>query len=174
MSYSTELYFDQDSENKIKEYLNIIKREGIENLFYNLGALPHISLAVYNDNIDHLELIKNLEKFRLNKVKISFKNIGYFCSNENAIFLCPKINYELLDLHKSYHEEFKEYIKNEGEYYLPENWIPHCSIAFEVSNEDFIKTIRILKNDFEPIDVTIEKIGFIRSRPIEKLYLKSF
>lgn len=174
MSYSTELYFDQDSENKIKEYLNIIKREGIENLFYNLGALPHISLAVYNDNINHLELIKNLEKFQLNKVNISFKNIGYFCSNENAIFLCPKINYELLDLHKRYHEEFREYIKNEWEYYLPENWIPHCSIAFEVSNEDFIKTIRILKNDFEPIDVTIEKIGFIRSRPIEKLYLKSF
>jgi len=172
MSYSTELYFDQDSENKIKEYLNIIKREGIENLFYNLGALPHISLAVYNDNINHLELIKNLEKFQLNKVNINFKNIGYFCSNENAIFLCPKINYELLDLHKRYHEEFKESIKNEWEYYLPENWIPHCSIAFEVSNEDFIKTIRILKNDFEPIDVTIEKIGFIRSRPIEKLYLK--
>ena len=137
MSYSTELYFDQDSENKIKEHLNIIKREGIENLFYNLGAFPHISLAVYNDNINHLELIKNLEKFQLNKVNISFKNIGYFCSNENAIFLCPKINYELLDLHKRYHEEFKEYIKNEREYYLPENWIPHCSIAFEVSNEDF-------------------------------------
>ena len=172
MRYSTELYFDHDSEDKIKKYLEIIKREGIENLFYNLGASPHLSLAVYNDNIDYLGLIKKLKKFQLSKMNISFKNIGYFCSDENAIFLSPKINNELLDLHKRYHEDFKEYIKHELEYYLPKNWVPHCSMAFEVSNEDFIKALRILKDNFEPLDVTIEKIGFIKFRPIERLYMK--
>jgi len=56
---------------------------------------------------------------------------------------------------------------------LKSEWVPHCSIAFEMNNSDFIKTIRILRDNFEPIDVTIEKIGFIRFRSVEQLYIKS-
>lgn len=42
-----------------------------------------------------------------------------------------------------------------------------------MNNSDFIKTIRILRDNFEAIDVTIEKIGFIRFRSVEQLYIKS-
>ncbi len=172
MNYSTELFFDKNSEDKIKEYINLLHKEDIKNTFYDLGALPHISLAVYNDNIDHLELIKKLEIFQLNKLKIGFKNIGYFCSKENAIFLSPKIHPELLDLHKKYHNEFKRFIKSEWEYYLPENWVPHCTVALDLTDDDFIKAVKSLKNIFEPMDVTVERIEFIKFRPIETLYLK--
>lgn len=56
---------------------------------------------------------------------------------------------------------------------LKSEWVPHCLIAFEMNNSDFIKTIRILRDNFEAIDVTIEKIGFIRFRSVEQLYIKS-
>jgi hypothetical protein len=56
---------------------------------------------------------------------------------------------------------------------LKSEWVLHCSIVFKMNNSDFIKTIRILRDNFEPIDVTIEKIGFIRFRPVEQLYIKS-
>jgi len=38
-------------------------------------------------------------------MKIGFENISFFCSKENVIFLNPKTNQELLDLHKRYHIE---------------------------------------------------------------------
>lgn len=171
MSYSVELYFDQKSENTIKNYLEIINKEGIDNLFYNLKSLPHISLAVYNDNINHLELIKYLKKFQIKKFKIHFENIAIF-SNENVIYLNPKINFDLLKLHKRFHEKFKKFIKGELKYYLPSNWIPHCTLAFEMNDEDFIESFKLVKNNFKPIDVTVKRIGFIKFRPIERLFLR--
>jgi 2'-5' RNA ligase len=173
MNYATVLYFDQDSENKIKDYLALIKNNGIDNSFYNLGALQHISLAVYNDDVDYPELVKGLEKFQLNKMKISFTNVGFFCSDEYAVFLNPKITCELLDVHKRYHKEFKKYIHSEKEYYLPENWVPHSTIAFEMNDDDFMKTLKIMKENFKPIDVTIEKIGFVKFKPIKRLYMRN-
>ena len=68
----------------------------------------------------------------------------------------------MLDLHLKFHEETKDFIKNELEYYLPENWIPHSSIVFETGDDDFMKSLKLLKQHFQPLTVKVESIGFIR------------
>ena len=173
MPYSVELYFDLKSEKKIKSYLSLIHEQGISNVLYDLNSRPHVSLAVYKDDLRFDLLIERLKRFEIESFNMHFENIAFFCSDENVAYLNPKITKNMLELHSVFHEQTSDFVVNEFEYYLPENWIPHCSIVIESGDKDFMKSLMLMKKHFKPLTVSVKSIALIRFRPIELLYEKS-
>jgi len=59
-----------------------------------------------------------------------------------VVFLAPVVTAELLEIHRSFHEGLEaRYILSDS-YYLPERWVPHCTISQEEQIHDTLDIVR--------------------------------
>lgn len=49
MGYAVEMFFDEDSENRIRQFFKLLYDLGLAKTMYELESRPHISLAVYSE-----------------------------------------------------------------------------------------------------------------------------
>ncbi|MTI61926.1 MAG: 2'-5' RNA ligase family protein [Firmicutes bacterium] len=80
-----------------------------------------------------------------------------------------EITMDLLKFHRKFHNYFTDFIDEQVEYYLPNAWIPHCTIALNISQAKVIKTIEEILSKYEPIEVKIKSISFVKYHPAEIL-----
>ncbi|MBE9466748.1 MAG: 2'-5' RNA ligase family protein [Bacteroidetes bacterium] len=170
IGYAIELLFDTKSENKIFELVETLKKHKIKNKFLEVKSKPHIALSVF-DKIDENEVINLIKNIEIKKMKISMNGIGTFHGKENTIYLIPKATTELLNFQKSLHKQLLSY-SNCWDYYYPENWIPHCTVAMNVADDKFLNAFKLIRENFSPINATIKKINLIKFHPVEILYEK--
>ncbi|MDA1601594.1 2'-5' RNA ligase family protein [Bacillus cereus] len=153
--------FDCEFTNKITELQNEITNIiGTNQL---AGVEPHITLADYNELDVHLYTEK-LEEFvavQENMAAITFPSVGIFPTN-GTIFLAPTITDELLRLHHSYHDYFKTFHDNLNSYYVPEKWVPHCTIANRLHANQFLSVMEYINEKFDVTTASIEKLKLIK------------
>ena len=127
------------------------------------GVEPHITLADYNELDVHLYTEK-LEEFvavQENMAAITFPSVGIFPTN-GTIFLAPTITDGLLRLHHSYHDYFKTFHDNLNSYYVPEKWVPHCTIANRLHTNQFLRVMEYIYEKFDVTTASIEKLKLIK------------
>jgi 2'-5' RNA ligase len=161
ISYSFEMYFDENSENKLKNMFQDLASLGAFPAVLKENRRYHITLAIY-DSIDFEKSKKALEKFCMshNQFKLNLDFIGLFTGKENVIFASPMITNDLIKIHQDFHKEFSWQKKLCWEHYIPESWQPHCSLTVTTQDAQFPEVLQIIRNKFRPIDVKIKSIGF--------------
>lgn len=170
MGYAIELYFDQNSEDKIRKIWKALYEKNISTFMYESNSIPHITLSVYNDNLNDMnEFVNHVISYskQLTPFKLVLSNIGVFNTKEGVVFLGPKVTSKLLNVHKDFHEHMKKYEKHEWKYYSPDLWIPHCTMAIDIDKPKMLDSVDIISSMFEPIELNIERVGIIKFRPIE-------
>ncbi|MCP3738136.1 2'-5' RNA ligase family protein [Rossellomorea sp. BNER] len=135
--YGVIALFDERTEQMIKDIWRELSEKSIS--FYAEEVedrKPHITLASYKD-LNCIEYIKQLDVFYENKseIDITFNTIGTFL-NSGALFFSPIVTKELLEFHSQYHKHFKGFNDNPNSLYLPNKWIPHCTLANRLSTEN--------------------------------------
>ncbi len=167
MSFSIELHFDEKSNFIIRNMWRKLRERGISDYMDKHGVFPHISLAVFND-IDILEMEKRIEKVIKNQGVFSIKmsNLGSFPSNEGVLFVSPNFSDTLINLHKKLHEALKD-IEEKWEYYLPDFWIPHCTLGMNIPKLELQNAFDVIKEDFKPFDVKVETIQLVEFDPVK-------
>ncbi|MGG0302489.1 2'-5' RNA ligase family protein [Bacillus albus] len=152
---------DRVSANKIIELQNEITNIiGTNQL---AGVEPHITLADYNE-LDVQLYTEKLEGFvavQENMAEVTFPSVGIFPTN-GTIFLAPTITDELLKFHQSYHDNFKAYHDNLNSYYVPGKWVPHCTIANRLHENQFLSVLEYICGKFDYAIASIEKIKLIK------------
>lgn len=168
MPYTVEICFDKKSDKKIRELWNIIARKNISNFMLVNNMTPHITLTVFND-IEHKLVNDKLKKFtkEIKPFKIVFSHIGSFPSNngQGVVFLSPTVTIELLRFHKKFHKYFTDYQDGQEEYYLPDKWVPHCTLALNISQDKVNKTMSKIMSNFKPIEAKVKTINFVKYQP---------
>lgn len=172
MGYSVELGFNKNGEIKIQNLINSIKEKEIVNILDELGNKPHLCIAVYNDAINIHTLIDRLAGFRANSFSIKFSAISFFTGNDNCIFLTPSHSAPLYKLYDSYHKACEDFKTYESNYYIANNWVPHCTIADELTDMDFLKAIKLLHKKYKVIELEVDHISVLKFRPVSQLYSK--
>ena len=158
--YAIELVFDEESQKKINNIRKLLSSNGIHD-----EAVPtnHVSIADFET--DNLELLKEkVKEFanRVHKFKLNLSTVGTFMTKENVIFLQPVMTDELMNLHKKFINSMKDLNGKANEYYNHNKWVPHCTIAIRLSDEELIKGFEILKStSFLPLEVTVDKIDIL-------------
>jgi hypothetical protein len=50
-------------------------------------------------------------------------------------------------------------------YYQPFSWLPHCTIAKQLSKEQMLQRYEVLQNQFAPFSGEVTKIGIAKTNP---------
>ena len=126
--------FDEKTEQVIKDIWKELKVKSISAYAYEVeDRRPHITLASYHE-IDKTEFIKQMDEFYYDKptIEITFNSIGSFL-NSGALFFSPTVTCQLIEFHSNHHKYFNQFNRNPNSLYLPDSWIPHCTLANRLS-----------------------------------------
>lgn len=95
---------------------------------------PHITLAIaeYADERSVGRLIDQVASESA-PLQVTFDSIGVFSGPDYVLYLAPVVTHDLLSFHTKLHRELEPYSKDQSPYYLPGRWVPHCTIASEIS-----------------------------------------
>ena len=175
MPFVAELYFDPSTEARIRDAWKTLDAAGISDSMPKGGYRPHISLGICN----HLELdafAQELSIFAADIVpfRVLFPNIGIFSTSEGVVYWGATATAQLINLHTAFHEIFKKYAKEQREYYTVGQWVPHCTLAFGLSEDEIVKTVNVCRQMDLPVSTEIEEIGLVEVSPTGCRTLYSF
>ncbi|PEZ02165.1 hypothetical protein CN326_20595 [Bacillus sp. AFS018417] len=126
------------------------------------GMEPHITLADYKQ-LD-IEIFKQeLHQFskRTNTIESEFSHIGSFPVN-GTVFYAPTITENLKQFHTNYHKYFSFFQDNTDSYYVPDKWVPHCTVASRLTEIQLGQAFQHVCESFEVMRAVINRIKLIQ------------
>jgi 2'-5' RNA ligase len=146
---------------------------GINPVLGKLGDRPHVSLAVFGDvEIDKVIRVTSAFAPLCRQFPAQLDAFGAFPTASNVVYLLPVPTRPLLELHKLFHEMLQKENILSSHYYLPDQWVPHCTLEFEMTDKQFYLAMQLCKKNYTPIHGTFSSVGVIAFRPIA--YLAEF
>lgn len=175
MPFAVVLYFDEINERKFLNIWESLAKEGLSTNLIEAGIRPHITLAIY-DELECRPCENKLAKIasQTKPIKFQITHLGLFKDPEPVVFAAPTFTQEFLDFHKQIHAVLAKESKNPWEKYLPDQWVPHCTLAlgFDPANLDMI--IRnCLVLEF-PMDIQANQVGVVEFQPMKDLFKYQF
>jgi 2'-5' RNA ligase len=154
--------FDDKTEELIKgiwKELTIKKISFYEEEIHD--ARPHITIGSYT-HLNKEAYIEALDSYYEHKksIHITLNTIGSFL-NFGTLFLSPTVTGELLNLHSSHHDYFQSFNEYANPLYLPDNWIPHCTLANKLPPEKLAEGFEYCLKRGDLIDARITHIALI-------------
>ena len=170
MGYAVELYFDHHTEARIQQIRRALAKQGIAVMLDHLGDRPHVSLAVL-PSTDREVLLPLVQAFATDLLpfEIQLSAIGTFPTDENVLFLVPVPTLPLLTAHRELHQRFTEAKLVTSSYYVPNTWVPHCSIEMNIPVPQLASAVEQCKLVFQPLKGQFQEIGVVEFRPVKSL-----
>lgn len=168
--FAVQLYLDAALEGSLTGVRSALTAAGVTPTLERLGDRPHVSLAVLED-VREEGCIAALEKFAETQLPFpaSFAAFGAFPTAQGVVYLTPTPSAALLEAHRRMHRLLRELGAKVHEHYLPDAWIPHSTIGFELSNDEVALALSWLHGNFKPVAGTCSSIGLIEFLPVMRL-----
>ncbi len=138
--YGVIALFDEKMEQTIINLWKDLKEKSISNYAFEVqNRRPHITLASYN-KINKTDFIQLLDELYDDKKAIDIKlnAIGSFV-NSGTLFFSPTVTKELVELHANHHSVFEQFNDVPNSLYLPNSWMPHCTIANRLTPKKLVE-----------------------------------
>ena len=173
MKYAIELYFDKETEQKLNQLSQKIADAKISTKFLEWKTRPHLTLACYND-VDENRCIESLKDFAQSHKRMPayIGSVGMF-NDTKTIFVSPIMNSAMYQFQRELFESLTEFDTKGWEWYHPDRWVPHCTIALtgEDNEEAFFQASDLLLREFRKISGKFVEIGLVKiTVPVEELY----
>jgi len=171
MNVAIVLYFDKKTEDKIFSIWRNLARGKLTSYLLDIGIRPHITLAVF-EQAEIKSLSSATETFArdIESFEINLCSAGTFPVSRRPIYYLPVPTKQLLGIHSEYYNSIKSIGLKWENYYLPENWVPHCTVAEKVGDENVFKqTFWYCCNAGIPITGKITHIGIFEFMPVKEI-----
>lgn len=164
MQYAIELYYDKESEKELVRLAKRVADEGLSTKFLEWQTRPHLTLACFND-VNEARCSEQLRTFaqRHQRIPAYIGSIGMF-NDTKTIFASPVMTRSMYQLQAELHEELKNYDTKGWEWYCPDRWVPHCTLALTKEDEDsiFYQASDLLLHEFRKISGEFVAIGLVK------------
>lgn len=174
MPFAVEMYMDAESEASIRGTWEALAATGIKSAMLDAGYRPHVSLGVCEE-LDVDGLTQELSSFteKLSPFALTLSSIGLFPSSAGVIFLGITPTRRLLDVNVEFHQFFGKYAKAQRDYQIGK-WVPHCTLAFDLSESIVAEAIEVCRRMPLPIYSRVEEIGIAEVSPSRARVLSSY
>lgn len=166
MPYALELELDAGAGAAIRTLWQTMSAVGVTWMAES-GASPHVSLAIW-ETIDRPRFDTELSRLaaEIGPIDIAFDGAGSFPGG--TVFLRPTPNPALRELQRHVHARFASLGEGSWAYYLPESWIPHCTLAMDVP-DDRVREALAIAERAPAITGRFEHVGIVEFRPVQVL-----
>lgn len=167
MPYAVELDLDHASGALVRQLWRALASVGVTSMAES-GATPHVSLAIW-ERIEPRTFDAELARLaaETRPMPITFDAIGTFPAG--AVFLRPVADPALIDLQRRCHARLSPFAGEPWDYYLPQSWVPHCTLAMEVPPERMHEALAVAGRAPLPIVGRLEAVGVVEFRPVRLL-----
>lgn len=163
--YLISIYFDESTEKKLNNIKYHVAETTGNTFMLDNHVPPHITVAAVETKQEDM-LVTNIEELvkHLQSETIQFVSVGSFSSK--VIYVQPVLNEYLHNLAVETSkalEQMEETISSP--YYQPFSWLPHCTIAKQLSKEQVQQAFAVLTNEFIPMEAKVTRIGIAKTNP---------
>ena len=168
---AVELSFDSASEDRLRGIWAQLERHYVKRGVAELGIRPHVSLAVFRTgtpvDLEGLvaSLAANLRSFRLDLGQVSA-----FPTSEGVVFLEPVASPELLAAHRILMALLGDAKSLVDPYYREDVWMPHCTVAIGVHEQDLSRVIDACRSANALGPVKVCRVSAVQYRPTVELH----
>lgn len=150
--YLISLYFDDKSENQIQSYINDVAQQCGNTFMVDNNVPPHITIAAFETLQEKIivEVLNNALK-NIKNNKIEWVTVGAF---PTVIFMQPVLNQYLHNLSSVIYESILQIPNTKiSKYYKPFSWLPHVTIAKQLSEVQMKEAFSVLQKSFGAFDL---------------------
>jgi len=163
--YLISIYFDEKTDKQIRKIMRQVAEKTGNTFMLDNHVPPHITVAAIETR-DENAAIEALGKCvqKLEQGKLRFISTGAFF---------PQVIYMELVLNKYLHElacTVNGAVKDLPDtivspYYQPFSWLPHVTLAKQLSEEQMLTAFEILQKRFTSFEGTVTRIGIAKTNP---------
>ena len=173
MKYAIELYFDKETEYQLFRLAQRVAEEKLSTKFLEWKTRPHLTLACFND-IDEEKCIRLLKEFAHahNRMPAYIGSVGMF-SDTKTIFVSPIMTSGMYQFQRELHESLSGFDTKGWEWYCPDRWVPHCTIALTRDDPEdiFYKASDLILHEFRKLAGQFTSIGLVKiTFPVQELF----
>ena len=173
MQYAIEMYYDSETERKLYSLAKRVADENISTKFLEWKTRPHITLACFSD-VDESRCIEKLDIFSKahRPIPAYIGSVGMF-NDTRTIFVSPVMSSGMYQFHRELHECMSGFDTKGWEWYCPDRWVPHCTLALTSEDEEdaFYKASNLILHEFEKLCGEFVSVGLVKiSFPVEEIH----
>lgn len=170
MMYLISIYFDEKTEHKIRSYMKQIAKRTGNTYMLDGNVPPHITISAFQSNSEAQarEIFEKTTK-NISAGDLQWVSVGMFFPN--VIYLAPVLNEYLHNLSViTYKEAIREKVSVKH-CYQPFSWLPHATLAKQLSKEQLKAAFEIMQNQFGAFGGRVKKIGLAKTNPYKDLII---
>ena len=173
MQYAIELYCDKETEYQLLRLAQRVSEEKLSTKFLEWKTRPHLTLACFND-IDEEKCIRLLKEFAQthNCMPAYIASVGMF-SDTKTIFVSPIMTAGMYQLQRELHEFLSGFDTKGWEWYRPDRWVPHCTIALTRDDPEdiFYRASELILHEFKKLAGQFTSIGLVKiTFPVQEIF----
>ena len=163
-----EFYLDQASEERLTR--SMPTAPGGESIL-DIGARPHISLALFAPPVDEQTLVDVANKLagETTRFRLYLSAVAVFPGEEGAVYLAPSIVPELTAAHRLAHDLIARAHLHTDPLYQSDRWVPHCTMMMGVPDHLIGSQVDLLRRSGAFGWVDIASAGVIAYRPVVEI-----
>jgi 2'-5' RNA ligase len=130
-----------------------------------LDYLPHVTLAIY----DTIAAAKLREASRVAfrgcpPIRLRFDKLACFEHPQLVFWAAPEPSESLLGVHAAIHGLIDPSLC--AEHYRPGRWVPHCTLATNVSSNNIQAARALASKGIEPFEVIFDRADCVEFMPV--------
>jgi len=152
MAQGVVVFFDDEADAAVRALWRKLAEVGVPT---DQKFPPHLTYALAGSIPAKARTALREELGRLWLPGMALENLSSFATSENVLMLAAVVDGELLAVHSAIHDVLARKVKNSSAYYLPGHWVPHCTLAVGLSDEQMVAGFGAL----HPVSPIRAKVG---------------
>jgi 2'-5' RNA ligase len=172
MTYSISLGFDEITGDKIKQDIIGLCKKDISSCVLDYNIPPHITLSIFEYEPGIMDVLKKVVDSSgtfIKSDKIHFSSIGIF--HPPVLYYAPVVTKQLIDINEKVYNLLKDINAKFTPYYVPDNWVPHVSLGYNMTNKDLLVAFEYINDTFNAFDGQYTKLILSKYDPYSEIYV---
>ncbi len=170
MHYGVRLDLDADAQAVLRAIDRRLEAVGCDETIVALGNVHHLSLAVY-DRLPGAGFEERLARFAdaARTLPITLSSVAAFPGEQSVLHLAPVPGAALIELHRRYHDAFRNADAACWDHYRPGRWMPHVTLAMNVAPDVLGRAVAEVGQNPWPLEARLDHLTLIEAPPVRIL-----
>jgi 2'-5' RNA ligase len=162
VAHALELFFDPGTESAVRSMWANLEARGLRSMATTTHGRhrPHLSLALA-ETITLAQASAAVKPLRTaNDLSLRLSSVAVFPGRVGVLYLSVVPTLRLLTLHRAIHAQLLGVGVESGRHYLPDVWVPHCTLAQGLTVEELTTAVRAVKR-LRPMLADVTSVGVV-------------